>query len=163
MSAREEAALLVTEIRRSLAVLDRIELFYDEHAAPGESDEQRTTTRAIVIAETLVNYYTCLETVFFRISQYFENHLASDRSHTDLLDRMVLSIPNTRPRVIGDATHHALRELLRFRHFKRYYFEFDYDWDRLDFLRKKLSDARGSVRAELDAFIVALEAIAADS
>jgi hypothetical protein len=160
MSASEEAALLVAEIRRSLAVLDRIERFYDEHAAPGEFEAQRTTERAIVVAETLVNYYTCLETVFHRISQYFENHLAPDRWHTDLLDRMMISIPGTRPSVIGEATHRALRELLRFRHFKRYYFEFDYDWDRLDFLRKKLSDARGRVRVELDAFMSALETIA---
>jgi hypothetical protein len=98
--------------------------------------------------------------VFHRISQYFENHLSSDRWHTDLLDRMVISIPGTRPSVISEATRRALRELLRFRHFKRYYFEFDYDWDRLDFLRKKLSDARASVRVELDAFIGALEAVA---
>lgn len=107
MSAHEEARLLVSEIRRSLAVLDRIECFYDKHAAPDESQAKRTTTRAIVVAETLVNYYTCLETVFHRISQYFENHLSSDRWHTDLLDRMVISIPGTRPSVISEATRRA--------------------------------------------------------
>jgi hypothetical protein len=73
---------------------------------------------------------------------------------------MIITIPGIRPAVISETTHHALRELLRFRHFKRYYFEFDYDWDKLDYLRKKLSVARASVRSEVDAFVSALQHIA---
>ena len=56
-----------------------------------------------------------------------------------------------------------IRELLRFRHFKRYYFEFEYDWDRLDFLRKKLAEARRTVRPEIETFLSALETIAGEA
>jgi hypothetical protein len=41
---------------------------------------------------------------------------------------------------------------MRFRHFKRYYLEFDYDWDRLQFLRRKLEQVRPRVRQDLNAF-----------
>ena len=51
--------------------------------------------------------------------------------------QMTLTIPEVRPRVISDATFAALSELRRFRHFKRYYFSFDYDWDRLELVRSK--------------------------
>ena len=40
---------------------------------------------------------------------------------------MTWTVPEVRERVISDATYHALSELRRFRHFKRYYFAFDYD------------------------------------
>ncbi|MEE9307634.1 MAG: hypothetical protein V3V57_08965 [Spirochaetia bacterium] len=42
-----------------------------------------------------------------------------------------------------------LEELLRFRHFKRYYFEFDYDWDRLELVRTKFLSVRRRVIEEL--------------
>jgi hypothetical protein len=35
----------------------------------------RTTEQAIVLADVLVSIYICLETVFLRISQHFENRL----------------------------------------------------------------------------------------
>jgi hypothetical protein len=58
----------------------------------------------------------------------------------------------SRPAAISEDTHAALRELMRFRHFKRYYLEFDYDWDRLQFLRRKLEQVRPRVRQDLNAF-----------
>lgn len=57
MSTSDEAAILASEIARTLTVLERIERFYDSHAAPGEAENARSTERAIVVAETLVNCY----------------------------------------------------------------------------------------------------------
>ena len=54
--------------------------------------------------------------------------------------------------MISDATCAALSELRRFRHFKRYYFSFDYDWDRLELVRSKYLACRGPVRNELAAY-----------
>ena len=45
-----------------------------------------------------------------------------------------------------------LVELLKFRHFRRYYFEMQYDWDRLDFLVRKLRQAHPMVRRDLARF-----------
>ena len=93
---------------------------------------------ALIIAGMLENYYTCLETIFVRISQFFENHLNPSRWHSDLLQKMTLNIPGIRTSAVSDESFSALHELLKFRHFKRYYSDLEYDWDRLDFLLLKL-------------------------
>ena len=41
----------------------------------------RTPISALIVAGLLENYYTCLETIFLRISQSFENNLNSARWH----------------------------------------------------------------------------------
>lgn len=75
----------------------------------------------VAIAGLVENYYTAIETVLFRISQQFGNHLEQNKWHSDLLRRMVLDVPGTRPAVLTGAVVSKLDELLRFRHFKRYY------------------------------------------
>jgi|SRR3989339_1189962 len=83
----------------------------------------KTPAAAIMMAGILENYYTALETLFLKISQYFENNLPPEKWHMELLSRMTLAVTGLRERVISDETRMHLLELLRFRHFKRYYFE----------------------------------------
>ncbi|MBX3746977.1 MAG: hypothetical protein KF833_16840 [Verrucomicrobiae bacterium] len=152
MSAEPRIALLLAEIDQGRSVMERIAAFYREQAARWGTIESRTTEQAIVLADVLVTFYTCLETVFVRISQHFENSLAREKWHRELLDRMSLEVPGIRARAIGPATRELLDELLRFRHFKRYYFEFHYDWDRLEFVRRKFEQALPLLSADLDRF-----------
>ena len=112
----------------------------------------RTPVSALIVAGLLENYYTCLETIFVRISQHFENRLGPERWHQDLLNRMTLEIEGVRAAAISGAAFPPLLELLRFRHFKRYYFELEYDWDRLDFLVGKLRQAHPLVARDLERF-----------
>ena len=98
----------------------------------------RTKVTAMVTAQIIENFYTSVETLFLRISQFFENSLNKDKWHKDLLGKMALHIEGVRDRVITEATYKDLTELLQFRHFKRYYFELEYDWGKLDFLTGKL-------------------------
>lgn len=153
MSETHNLSVLVSQIDNSRAVLERINSYYDEFTGTKLDRTSPSREDAIVLSEILVNYYTALETVFLRVSQTFENSLSPGRWHHDLLDRMILEIPDVRPRVLSEACHASLRELMRFRHFKRYYFEFDYDWDKLMFLEKKYRDARDCVRTDLRSFI----------
>ncbi|MCF7944581.1 MAG: hypothetical protein K9L75_03480 [Spirochaetia bacterium] len=112
----------------------------------------KTQSSALMIAGILDNYYTCLETVLFRISQVFENNLDQSKWHKALLDKMNLSIEGIRPAVVSDANYNRLLELLKFRHFRRYYFEMEYDWDRIEFLEKKLYEAHPHVLEDLRIF-----------
>jgi hypothetical protein len=41
---------------------------------------------------------------------------------------------------------------MKFRHFKRYYFEFDYDWDKLEFLEKKYHQVQLLLNKDLELF-----------
>ncbi len=119
----------------------------------------RTSVSALIVASLLENYYTCLETILLRISQHFENRLRPNRWHRDLVERMNLEIEGVRAAVVSDAALPPLLELLRFRHFKRCYFEMEYDWDRMDFLIAKLRQVHPLVFRDLARFERFLDAL----
>ena len=162
MASADRLAALAAELRSALPVLDRIDRFHDEfHSRPHASHQ--SIENAIIVSDVMVSFYTCLETAFLRISQFFENALDDTRWHEQLLRAMTWTVPGVRERVISDATCAALSELRRFRHFKRYYFAFDYDWERLEFVRSKYLGCRGPVRAELEAYASYVEHLAAEA
>ena len=148
-----ELELLVAEIRKNIEIADHIRYFIDTTEQHEVAILGKTTATALMMASMIENYYTCLETLFLRVSQNFENHLDEKRWHQTLLDRMTLQVPNIREQVISDRTRSELGELLRFRHFKRYYFEFEYDWDRIDFLLKKLKGIHPRITQEVGHFL----------
>jgi len=156
MNAHEGISSLRGELRRVLHVLERLEEYFINFQKnrlvkdPG-ADE------AMIVTQSLSNYYTCLETLFFRISQFFENDLESDRWHQSLLDKMMIEIPDYRPAVLSERTHMVLMEFLKFRHFSRYYFELDYDWDKLRYLIKKFNMVHDVIKKEVRAFDSFLE------
>lgn len=113
----------------------------------------RTPRAAVLVAGLLENYYTCAETVFIRISQFFENNLDTARWHKDLLERMTLEIEPIRPKVISQPAKEDLAELMRFRHFRRYYFGTSYDWERLDALVIRCNRVHPTLVSELHRFL----------
>lgn len=152
MATADRLDALASELQASLAVLRRVSGYYDAFQNNPLSKE-RTRETAIILADVFVNFYTCLETMFVRISQFFENSLDSSRWHKDLLRRMTYSVKGVRNRVVSEESYAALSELLRFRHFKRYYVEFDYDWDRLDLVDKKFLACRHTVIDEMNRYL----------
>jgi len=104
------------------------------------------------MAEILVDFYTCLETLFLRISRFFENNLQTDKWHSDLLHKMTLEMNKIRPAVLSDKTYQLLNEFLKFRHFRRYYFEFEYDWEKLEFLESKYRQVKPLLHKDLQSF-----------
>ena len=119
----------------------------------------RTDDSALIVAGYLETYYTVLETFFVRVSGFFENDLAPARWHTALLEKMNLEIEGLRAKVVGDRNLVRLRELLRFRQFRRYYVEMEYDWARIDFLLSTLDSAHPVVLTDLQAFETFLRAV----
>lgn len=156
---RADIALLVGEIEESLMVLRKIEDFYVANVDDFLGQSGRDQRSAIVLSEILVNYYTCLETIFFRISRVFENHLQEERWHKELLHKMCLEVEGLRKAVITKSTHQLLDELRRFRHFKRYYYDFEYDWSRLDYLRSVFERLRPAIKEELQNYLLFLRQI----
>jgi len=152
-----ELDLLIAELQKNLTVLERIRTFIGETERKELAVSGKTPATAFMMAGMIENYYSCLETLFLRISQNFENHLEEHRWHQALLDRMTLHIPGVRERVIADKTRQDLGELLKFRHFKRYYFELENDWDRIDYLLGKVNTVHPKVLEEITAFILFLE------
>lgn len=87
-----KTAELISHIKKNIHMLD---LLFDSIIASLENDVKllgRTNNAALIVSGLIENYYTCLETIFVRVSQFFENSLGSERWHADLLDRMTLEI-----------------------------------------------------------------------
>ena len=151
-----EMKTLTGEVEKTLVVLHRLFDYLSEFLSDRLPGMGRTTDSAFVVAGALENYYTAAETLFVRISQAFENSLPPDRWHTELLHKMTIQVPETRPKVISDSTANLMGELMRFRHFRRYYFALDYDWRRLNVLISISRDAHTSLTTDLEVFLAVL-------
>lgn len=152
MSRIDDLRLLLGEIERYRSVSSRIDDAITqllEHDVPALG---RNSTTAMAAAGLIETAYTSVETVLFRIAQSFGNNLSRSRWHTDLLSRMVTPIPGLRPAVISEQTRSMLDELMRFRHFNRYYFSFDYDWNRLSHLFEVRARTSKTLEIEIDTF-----------
>jgi hypothetical protein len=153
MSARGlDPELVAEQINLAFRVLNDMEHFLAERGVSAEQVSAPDRAERIVVAQILENTYTAIETALLRISQGFDNSLMAERWHADLLDKMLLEKKGVRPRVLSDESHRLLTELMRFRHFKRYYLELDYDWEKLRFLLSVLHRCLPIVRTELSAF-----------
>lgn len=158
MSAAREAELSGL-IEKQLTHAERI--FASLEKAMNEDVQVlgRSGNAAVMVAGLIENWYTCLETAWLRISQRFESHLDEGRWHADLLGKMTLRLEGVRiPAVSGD-NYPAILEIQKFRHFRRYYFELEYDWDRIEFLVKKLRGAHPVAVADLERFRAFLAAL----
>lgn len=152
MSDLSEIAILQGEIEKTERILDRQDALYRHFLDTDFVSLGKSRTSAIVVAEVLTNFYTCSETLFLRISQFFENELRPAKWHADLLRKMTIEVKGVRAPVLSDSTYAAMDEVRRFRHFHRYYFEMEYDWDKLEFLQKKYESLRTLLRTDLQQF-----------
>ncbi len=150
-----DLSMLVGEIKKTILQLTKMNQKYMNFSEKRSSFPDNFDL--IVLAEIITDYYTCLETTFLRISQAFENNLEKKRWHANLLERMVVEIPGVRKALLTDKSYNLLKEIMRFRHFKRYYFEMDYDKDRIDFLEKKYKEVIPFVSQELELYITFLQ------
>ena len=146
-------AVLIAQAENTLRILQENRDFYKQFKNNEFVALGKTTASAMVISQVIVDFYTCLETFFFRVSQEFENKLINDKWHKELLQKMALNIPGIRDRVISETTKNQLSEILLFRHFRRYYFNFDYDWEKLDLVESKYRQVYSPLRSEILAFV----------
>lgn len=149
---KNELLLIIEEISKTRSIINDIYSYLKDFEQKELPKLGRNRTSGLVISQILENAYTSIETLFLRISQFFENSLNSERWHSDLLDKMNLHIEGVREQVISAETHRLLSELMRFRHFKRYYFELDYDWKKLDYLLDVYKRLQPKVLQEIDSF-----------
>ncbi|TVR57794.1 MAG: hypothetical protein EA426_11395 [Spirochaetaceae bacterium] len=151
---------VVSEITAGCAALGRLDAFARSQLAGDIAKLGQNETAAFAVATMLENYYTAAETVFFRISQQFGNSLTPDRWHSDLLRKMRIEMPDVRPAVISETTYSLMDELMRFRHFKRYYYQLQFDWPRLENLLTVRERVHEQLLVELNVFKQFVERVA---
>jgi len=158
---QDEILTVIGEINESQRVLTQIHKLYLSYQAAFTDIEARDLRDAVLLAELMCNTYTCIETVFLRISRLFENSLDPQQWHKELLQKMRLEIPRIRQAVLSPQSYQLLDELRRFRHFRRYYYDFDYDWSRLDYLRGIYEKLFPLIQQQLNDYSVFLDQLAA--
>ncbi len=139
-------------INQTVAILEELSARIDHFETETLPVLGRTSDAVLIPVQLIENGFTAVETLFVRISQAFENNLDQHRWHTHLLEKMTLEIADVRPRVISDQLYRNLAELMRFRHFKRYYFSLDYDWRKVDLLLQIFRESLPLLKEELYAF-----------
>lgn len=145
--------VLIAQANNTVSILEQNRRFYTEFMN-GDFDKMgKTTASAMVFSQIFIDYYTCIETFLFRTSQIFENSLEQEKWHKSLLNKMALEIPGIRPAVIDQKSYELLDEFLRFRHFRRYYFNLSYDWDKIQLLLKKYDELHPLLLSDLHQFI----------
>jgi hypothetical protein len=152
----DELMFLIGEIKESLVALNHIEHLYNSYSQTFGDTDKRDLRDAVLLADILCNTYTCIETILFRIARAFENHLDPNQWHKELLRKMRIDVPNIRKAVLSRNSYQLLDELRRFRHFKRYYYDFDYDWNRLDYLRLIYEKLCPLIKDELENYTIFL-------
>jgi hypothetical protein len=146
----EQLLLLVGEINESLVVINNINELYAQYRQNFIDTDKRDIRDAVLLSDILCNTYTCIETILFRISRVFENQLDPDRWHKELLRKMHIDIPGVRRAVLSKASYQLLDELRRFRHFKRYYYDVNYDWSKLEYLQTVYLKVMPLIKDELN-------------
>jgi hypothetical protein len=148
---------LIGEINKTLNKIRSINSLYLAFKRDKAGLPEDKPYALMILSEIFSDFYTCIETAFLRISKFFENNIDRERWHKDLLEKMTLEIPDTRPQVISDEIYTALEEYLRFRHFKRYYFELKYDHKRMAYLESRFDETVEGTQKEFEEFIVKLK------
>lgn len=149
MNNSDEPRELLGQISAQRDAIDELRRFLEEYRSSDYAGQGRCRATALAVAGVLENYYTATETILFRAAQVFGNRLDPAHWRAGLLNRLSTEVPGVRPRILSRETYESLDELRRFRHFKRYYFRLDYDWDRLDFVMKKLFDVHRPLCADI--------------
>jgi hypothetical protein len=157
MSGKDRLRLLQGEIDRTLRAIDGAEENYRHFREDFPHVPTERNYDLIILADILTDYYTCVETALVRIAKAFENEMEKDRWHTSLLERMNIDVPGVRPSVVTGESYRHLHELLRFWHFRRYYFDRRYDRDRMALLERSFQLSLPLVRADLGRFTGFLE------
>ncbi|MHA1149824.1 MAG: hypothetical protein ACTSR8_16435 [Promethearchaeota archaeon] len=123
--------IIKAEILQELAVLKKLTEEGKEFYKKNKGNlEQSNNLR--VFGSILHDFYTGIEKVFRNIAMTIDEELPSGPSwHSDLLNRMSISIPSIRREVIGDSLKAKLFDYLRFRHIFRNVYGFELNWDKM--------------------------------
>ena len=146
-------ALLKAEVEDLCGQIDQIYARIEErHSEFGNRLESLDS-----MGYQLHNLYCAFEQVFEIVAQFFENNIAGEHYHTDLLRRMRLTIEGVRPACISEEAFKLLDELRRFRHFFRHAYVSELEFDKLAHLVEVAEKLRGVFQRDRQRFFAELK------
>lgn len=151
-----ELAKLAERIRQELAEISRVVTRISEgwERARRSNDDFYLDS----VALNLQGFYSGLERLFTQIVEVTEgNRPHGENWHQQLLRRVMMEVPMTRPAVISKETGAKLDDYLGFRHVVRNVYAYKFDPDKLEKLVRSVPDLFAQLKAELFAFASFLE------
>jgi hypothetical protein len=152
----EELAKLAERIHQELGEISRVVTRISEgwERARRSNDDFYLDS----VALNLQGFYSGLERLFTQIAEVTEGNLPHGENwHQQLLRRMIMEVPTTRPAVISKETGARLDEYRGFRHVARNVYAYKFDPDKLKKLVLSAPGLFSQLEAELLAFIAFLE------
>jgi len=151
-----ELAKLAERIRQELAEISRVVTRISEgwERARRSNDDFYLDS----VALNLQGFYSGLERLFTQIVEVTEGNLPHGENwHQQLLRRVMMEVPRTRPAVISKETGAKLDDYLGFRHVVRNVYAYKFDPDKLEKLVGSVPELFAQLKAELLAFAAFLE------
>ena len=158
------------DLLRLRAELDADMELLESHANQNARAMQRIENGAddeldyAALGYTVHNLYSIIENYALRIAKTFENSLGDSSWHRELIYRMTLEIPQTRPRVWSRELSRDIDELRRFRHAFRHIYDSKVEPDKLMVAQSRvprvlsgICDAHAEFQAKLSALIEELD------
>ena len=107
-----------------------------------------------VYGSILHDFYTGIEKIFRKIAIEMDEELPEGLSwHSELLERMNLSIEDVRIQVIEKDLKRKLYEYLRFQHVFRNVYGFDLKWEKMRHLVIELEDVFNELDSSVERFL----------
>lgn len=110
------------------------------------------------LAMFLHSFYNGLENIFKLIAKKLDEKIPTgERWHIELLDQMTKPINNRQQIVLTNKIYEDLKEYLGFRHFSRYAYSFDLNWELMKDLIYRIEEIKSNTINELKLFIEKLK------
>ncbi len=114
----------------------------------------------VVVAYTLHNAYSLIESYFLRVAKFFENEIGDSSWHKDLLQRMTVTIEGIRPALLTPDDADQIDELRGFRHLYRNLYEKQIQPEKIVALQAKFPEILSRIRKAHSRFVPKLKQIA---
>ncbi|GEM_PF-283927 len=143
---------LISEIRYDLRSLDGIANEISQ--APDTPDRKLSSIEVRGYASLIHDFYTCLESMFQRISDEINaGYPKGPNSHRRLIRSMAMDVEGVRPAVISSEMLNELDELRKFRHFFRHAYGVPLNWDKVRVHIFRIKRIYPQIREEMEGFI----------
>jgi hypothetical protein len=124
------------ELEAMTRSIERIQQFLTQFQQETNPIYQEAFTSAI--AFNLHSFYTGVERIFEAIAKQIDQYQPSGSNwHKQLLNQMLMEVPDIRPAVISSTIYDTLDELRRFRHVVRKIYAYEVDPDLMISLAEK--------------------------
>ncbi|MHA1730762.1 MAG: hypothetical protein ACTSU5_02410 [Promethearchaeota archaeon] len=146
--------VLAAEVTAELEEINKIVQEYKDFSSVEGLDPNKKQYNVRVLGSILHDFYTGIERIFRRIATSLDGEVPTGSNwHSDLLMRMTLEIPNTRPRVIDESLADDIHEYLRFRHLFRNLYGFKLKWERIKPLVSEMERVFADLKRQVGDFL----------